>query len=86
MICTKPALDRILRDYLDDDFQRARLRRIHEGQEANVALSVALEELESCGFAMRYLDAKRGIAWKATPKLRDFVEDLRLDAEADDAD
>ncbi len=33
--------------------------------------------------AMRYVDAKGRIAWKATPKLRDYLEDLRLDAEAE---
>ncbi|MGB7102464.1 MAG: hypothetical protein WBD95_27335 [Xanthobacteraceae bacterium] len=33
------------------------------------------------GAAMRYLDASGRIAWKATPKLRGYLEDLRLDAE-----
>ena len=42
-----------------------------------------LIELESEGNAMRYLDSKGRIAWKATPDLRDYLNDLKLDAEAD---
>jgi hypothetical protein len=32
---------------------------------------------------MRYLNSDGQIAWKATPQLRDYLMDLRLDAEAD---
>jgi hypothetical protein len=32
---------------------------------------------------MRYLDSKSQIAWKATPDLRDYLNDLKVDAEAD---
>jgi hypothetical protein len=35
---------------------------------------------------MRYLDSKGRIVWKATPDLRDYLNDLRLDAQADLAD
>jgi hypothetical protein len=30
---------------------------------------------------MRFLDANGRIAWKATPRLRDHLRDLELDAE-----
>ena len=43
----------------------------------------ALADLESQGDAMRYLNSKGRIAWKATPDLRDYLNDLKLDAEAD---
>ena len=32
---------------------------------------------------MRHLDSKGRITWKASPRLRDYVNDLRRDAEAD---
>jgi hypothetical protein len=32
---------------------------------------------------MRYLNSQGRIAWKATPDLRDYLNDLQLDAEAD---
>ena len=35
------------------------------------------------GDAMRFVNCKGQIAWKATPKLRDYLMDLELDAEAD---
>ena len=45
-----------------------------------------LIELEAAGDAMRYVNSRGQIAWKATPQLRDFLMDLQLDAEADLAD
>ena len=42
-----------------------------------------LIELEAAGDAMRFVDGNGRIAWKATPKLRDYLMDLQLDAEAD---
>ena len=32
---------------------------------------------------MRYVNPDGQIAWKATPRLRDYLTDLLLDAEAD---
>jgi hypothetical protein len=46
-------------------------------------LAETLADLESDGYAMRYLDAEGRVAWRATPKMRDQINDLRLDAEAD---
>ncbi len=42
-----------------------------------------LAELEATGDAMRYLNSDGQIAWKATPKLRDYLMDVQLDAQAD---
>ena len=42
-----------------------------------------LAELEAGGDAMRYLNSAGQIAWKATPRLRNYLMDLKLDAKAD---
>jgi len=42
-----------------------------------------LAELEATGYAMRFVDCRGRIAWKATPRLRNYLTDLQLDAEAD---
>jgi hypothetical protein len=46
-------------------------------------LAEILGDLESGGDAMRYVNCQGQIAWKATPDLRDYLNDLKLDAEAD---
>jgi hypothetical protein len=46
-------------------------------------LAKILAKLESNGDAMRYLDGEGRIAWKATPRLREYLADLQADAEAD---
>jgi hypothetical protein len=52
----------------------------------NTLLASVLAELEAEGDAMRYINSQGQIAWRATPQLRDYLTDLRLDAEADFAD
>ena len=42
-----------------------------------------LIELEATGDAMRFVDAKGRVAWKATPQLRNYLMDLQLDAQED---
>jgi hypothetical protein len=42
-----------------------------------------LAELEAAGDAMRFVNGRGQIAWKATPQLRDYLRDRLLDAEAD---
>jgi len=46
-------------------------------------LAEVLGDLEAAGDAMRFVDAKGRIAWKATPRLRDYLQDLELEAEED---
>ena len=46
-------------------------------------LQTMLAELEAAGDAMRYVNSRGRIAWKATPQLRDYLMDVQLDAEAD---
>jgi hypothetical protein len=67
-------------------YEDGRLRRIGGFPDRERVFAEALADLESDGDAMRYLNSKGRIAWKATPDLRDYLNDLKLDAEADLAD
>jgi len=46
-------------------------------------LSSILIEFEAVGAAMRYVDRKGRIAWKATPKLLEEISDDEAEAEDD---
>jgi hypothetical protein len=75
--------DKILTEYADQAFETACLRR-NDLQPARDQVSAeTLADLEASGDAMRFLDSEGRIAWKATPKLRDYLMDLELDAKAD---
>ena len=79
----KLLMDKILRQYADQAYETARLGRndLHRPHE-QVSAEV-LAELEATGDAMRYVNPRGQIAWKATPNLRQYLKDLQLDAEAD---
>jgi hypothetical protein len=79
-------MDKILRDIVEEAYEEARLGRIGGFPDRDVVFAEALADLESQGDAMRYVDSKGQIAWKATPDLRDCLNDLKVDAEADLAD
>jgi hypothetical protein len=76
-------MDKILQEIVEQAYEEAHLRRIGGFPDRNLVFSDILADLESFGDAMRYLDSKGRIAWKATPDLKDYLSDLRLDAEAD---
>jgi hypothetical protein len=82
----KILMDRTLKEIVEQAYEEARLRRIGNFPGRDLVFAKVLADLESEGDAMRYLDAKGRIAWKATPDLRDHLRDLQLDAEADFAD
>jgi hypothetical protein len=75
--------DKILTELLETNEKWCRLRRNGRFATRDLVLVDFLSELESRGDAMRYLDNKGRVAWKATPRLQDHVDDLRQDAEAD---
>jgi hypothetical protein len=81
--CVKIPMDNVLRECVEQEYERARLGRTGDFQDRDRVFADILAGFESNGAAMRYLDAKGQIAWKATPKLRDHLNDLRLDAEAE---
>jgi len=76
-------MDKILREIIEQAYEEARLGRDRDFVDKNRVFSEALAELESEGDAVRYVDSKGRIAWKATPDLQDYLNDLKLDAEAD---
>jgi len=83
MTSIKIPMDKILRECLEQDDRVARLRRNCSITGRELIFAEVLTELESSGAAMRYLNSQGRIAWKATPELRDYLNDLKLDAEAD---
>jgi hypothetical protein len=74
-------MDRIVRELVEESWEWARLGRNREFVDRDEVFMEALSALESDGDAMRYLDAKGRVCWKATPDLRDYIRDLRIDAE-----
>ena len=76
-------MDQILTEYADQAYEAARLGRngVHTPRD-QVSVEV-LAELEATGDAMRYVNFQGRIAWKATPSLRDYLKDLKLDAQDD---
>jgi hypothetical protein len=76
-------MDNIISELVEEAWDWARIGRDREFGGRNEVFRDALIALESEGDAMRYLDSKGRIAWKATPNLRDYLNDLKLDAEAD---
>jgi hypothetical protein len=76
-------MDKILEEIVEQAYEEARLGRNGGFPDRNRVFSETLADLESEGDAMRYLDGKGRVCWKATPDLRDYLNDLKLDAEAD---
>ena len=74
-------LDKTIREILVDELRVARLGRNPSPATQDMFLAKMLFELESSGDAMRTMDAKGNICWKATPALRDRIADRRREAE-----
>ncbi len=83
---SKIHMDSIIRELVEEAWEWARIGRIGGFPDRDRVFADVLGDLESDGDAMRYLNSKGRIAWKATPDLRDYLNDLKLDAEADLAD
>jgi len=76
-------MDKILQEIADQAYYASSLRRNGVQPTRDVFLAEVLGELEASGDAMRFVDAKGRIAWMATPRLRDYLQDLELEAEED---
>ena len=76
-------MDKTLTEYADQAYETARLGRngLHTARDRVSA--EMLIELEAAGDAMRYVNPRGQIAWKATPSLCEHLKDMELDAEAD---
>jgi hypothetical protein len=77
------SMDQILTEYADQAYDAARLRRNGVHTTHDLVSAEMLADFEASGDAMRFVDAEGRIAWKATLRLRDYLMDLRLDAEDD---
>jgi hypothetical protein len=77
----KIRMDKITRELVEEAWEWARIGRDRDSVDRDQVFAEALADLESQGAAMRYLDAKGRVCWKATPDLRDYIRDLRIDAE-----
>jgi hypothetical protein len=80
---TKFRMDKIIRELVEEAWEWGHLGRDCDFVERDKVFAETLVELESQGDAMRFVDSQGRIAWKATPDLRDYLNDLKLDAEAD---
>ena len=76
-------MDKILAEYVDQANETTRLRRNGVLMPNDLVSAETVAKLEASGDAMRYLNSDGQIAWKATPRLRNYLMDLQLDAKAD---
>jgi hypothetical protein len=76
-------MDKILAEFVDQAFEASRLGRSKAHTTRDLVSAAMLVELEASGDAMRFLDAKGRIAWKATPNLCQNLKDLERDAQDD---
>ena len=76
-------MDKILTEYADQAYEITRLRRNGVHTTRDLVSAETLIELEAAGNAMRFVDTNGQIAWKATPSLCQYLNDLELDAEDD---
>jgi hypothetical protein len=76
-------MDKALRECVQIDFDRAHLGRKGTFVEQTTLLANILLEYEAAGDASRYLDHNGQLAWKASPRLRDRLDDQYLDMEAE---
>jgi hypothetical protein len=76
-------MDGLLEECIEEAYDDACLGRVGDLAGRNRVLAKTLADLEIAGVAMRYVDRQGRVAWRATQMLRDHLEDLRLDAEAD---
>jgi hypothetical protein len=74
-------MDEITRECIQRTHCEARLGRKGSKWAHGKSLAEILIDLEESGDAMRYVDAKGRISWKATPRLRELIDDLQTDVE-----
>jgi hypothetical protein len=75
--------DELLQECIEQAHADARLGRTDDLPEPDALFAEILADLEAAGVAMRYVDPKGRVAWRTTKLLRDHLEDLRLEMEAD---
>src|ERR1700729_890465 len=68
-------MDRILRQCVEQELEGCRLGRNSERGSKAACLARTLMKYEERGYAMRYVDTRGRVAWKAPPWLRDLITD-----------
>ncbi len=76
-------MDKIIGELVEEAWEWARLGRDRDFVDRDRVFSETLVELENEGDVMRCLNSAGRVVWRATPRLRDYLNDLKLDAEAD---
>jgi hypothetical protein len=76
-------MTKILRFWVDVEYER--IRNHHPGGPRTELIPQILREFEEAGDAMRYLNTKGEIAWKATPGMLTRLADAEREA-IDDMD
>ena len=74
-------MDRTLRFWVDCSYEDRGYEKANRTKTELIA--DILREYEQCGDAMRYLNAKGKIAWKASPWMLSRLADAERDAEDD---
>jgi hypothetical protein len=81
---TMPILtDQVLTECADQAYEGTRLGRNGAHTTREAVSAELLAQLEASGDAMRFVNAKGRIAWKASPRFREHLNDLELDAQGD---
>ena len=75
-------LDNLVRESVERACEEAHLRRTDVSLDRDVLLIEILRKSEAGGDAMRHVSSSQ-MSWKATPKLRQHLKDLELDAHGD---
>jgi hypothetical protein len=77
-------MTKVLRFWVDVEYERIRNQEF--GRTAAQVIPQILREFEEAGEAMRYLNPKGEIAWKATPGMLSRLADAEQEARDDLAD
>jgi hypothetical protein len=77
-------MTKVLRFWVDVEYERIKNRAT--GRPRTDLLAQILRKFEEAGEAMRYLNAKGEIAWKATPGMLSRLADAEREAKDDLAD
>jgi hypothetical protein len=80
----KLRMEKTLRFWVDCSYEDKRYD--NSNRTRNELIADILRDYERSGHAMRYLNVKGQIAWKASPRMLSMLADLERDAEGDLAD
>jgi hypothetical protein len=78
----KVRTSKVLRFWTDVEYNR--IKNDHPGRPRTELIARILRKFEEAGDAMRYLDTKAEIAWKATPGMLSRLADAEQEARDDE--